>query len=72
MLDGDRERQEENRGRQREEWRVEKGVSRGGPNAKRWPTKAWNGSPSDCQNQVLEVVVYEVVMVEESEAGGTG
>jgi hypothetical protein len=30
MLDGDRERREEDRGRQREEWRVERGVSRGG------------------------------------------
>jgi hypothetical protein len=29
MLDGDRERQEENRGRQREEWRVERGDIRG-------------------------------------------
>jgi hypothetical protein len=57
MLDGDRERREEDRGRQREEWRVERGVSRGAERKSALAYRVERISLEDCQTNVFVEVL---------------
>jgi hypothetical protein len=73
MLDGDRERQEVDRGRQREEWRVERRVSGGSERPKSGAgQKACNGSPKRRPKPQYVRIFWGEVVMEKERAGGTG
>jgi hypothetical protein len=65
MLDRDRERREEDRRRQREEWRVESGVSRGAERKVRWLSRGTDLLRGRPNQRLYGGVAGEVVMEEE-------